>query len=321
MALVQKKIKFFYYLKSYARIFFPKLRTKAHFDALKSQLKPAELEKIQARVAYYNKVVDTFSLPSAVTKVSDLLHPVTPKSYFFDTYEYAQYFDKQLPLAWVFGDVITVPAVPSIVKSRPISEGADNANSVLMNLDKVRHFRFVTNDKPFLEKKDQLIGRAGVYQKHRIEFFEKYFNHPLCDLGQVNKAEGRPELWYKPKISVSEHLEFKFVLSLQGNDVATNLKWIMSSNSIAVTPKPTYETWFMEGTLVGGKHYIEIKPDYSDLEAQLTYYLAHPDECMAIIQNAHEHCQQFFNPEVEDVCSMMVLEQYFACSKGSGKSI
>jgi hypothetical protein len=56
MAHVQKKIKFFYYLKSYARIFFPKLRTKAHFDALKSQLKPAELEKIQARVAYYNKV-------------------------------------------------------------------------------------------------------------------------------------------------------------------------------------------------------------------------------------------------------------------------
>lgn len=45
MAHVQKKIKFFYYLKSYARIFFPKLRTKAHFDALKSQLKPAELEK------------------------------------------------------------------------------------------------------------------------------------------------------------------------------------------------------------------------------------------------------------------------------------
>jgi hypothetical protein len=116
-------------------------------------------------------------------------------------------------------------------------------------------------------------------------------------------------------------LEFKFVLSLQGNDVATNLKWIMSSNSIAVTPKPTYETWFMEGTLVGGKHYIEIKPDYSDLEAQLTYYLAHPDECMAIIQNAHEHCQQFFNPDLEDVCSMMVLEQYFACSKGSGKYI
>ena len=61
MAHVQKKIKFFYYLKSYARIFFPKLRTKAHFDALKSQLKPAELEKIQARVAYYNKVVDAFS--------------------------------------------------------------------------------------------------------------------------------------------------------------------------------------------------------------------------------------------------------------------
>ncbi|HMS26634.1 MAG TPA: glycosyl transferase family 90 [Burkholderiaceae bacterium] len=320
MAHVQKKIKFFYYLKSYARILFAKGSKPSYFAALKSKLSPTDLEKIQTRVAYYNKVHHAFSLPHDATQVRDLLHPVTPKSYFFDTYEYAQYFDPQYPLTWVFGDVITVPKVPSIVKSRPISDGADNANSVVMNLDKVRHFRFVTNDKPFLQKKNMLIGRAGVYQKHRIEFFEKYFNHPLCDLGQVNKAEGRPELWYKPKISVSEHLEYKFVLSLQGNDVATNLKWIMSSNSIAVTPKPTYETWFMEGTLVGGKHFIEIKSDYSDLEAQLQYYLAHPDECQTIIQNAHAHCQQF-NPAVEDVCSMMVLEQYFANSRATGKNI
>ena len=52
----------------------------------------------------------------------------------------------------------------------------------------------------------------------------------------------------------------------------------MSSNSIAVMPKPTIETWFMESKLEGGKHYIEIAPDYHDLEAKLTYYIAHPEE-------------------------------------------
>jgi hypothetical protein len=309
MSKIQKKIKFFYYIQSFFRIFFPNLREKNYYSELKRKINYNELLTIQKRVEYYNKVGHDFSINPIETRVRDLLHPVTPKSYYFDTYEYARFFDEQRPISWIFGDVVKVPSSPSIVKSRPIN--SNNSNSILLNLDKVRHFKFVKNDKPFLQKKNQLIGRAGVYQKHRIEFFEKYFNHPLCDLGQVNKAEGRPELWYKPKISVSEHLNYKFILSLQGNDVATNLKWIMSSNSIAVMPKPTFETWFMEGTLVGGKHYIEIQPDYVDLEEQLQYYLEHPNKCLNIIQNSNLHCQQFFNPVHEDICSMMVLEQYF----------
>jgi hypothetical protein len=92
-----------------------------------------------------------------------------------------------------------------------------------------------------------MIGRAAVHQEHRKRFYEKYFNNPLCDLGQVNK-NGNQE-WIKPKISIGEHLKSKFILSLEGNDVATNLKWIMSSNSIAVSPPLKMETWYMEGTL------------------------------------------------------------------------
>lgn len=140
---------------------------------------------------------------------------------------------------YVFGDVTHIPNSPSIVKSRPISAG--NQNSVLLNLDKTRHFVWVKNDKPFHEKKDLLIGRGGADLPNRFDFYEKYFNHPLCDLGFVGRGIGKPE-WQKPKFGIEKHLDYKFILSLQGNDVATNLKWIMSSNSIAVMPKPTVET-------------------------------------------------------------------------------
>ena len=67
-------------------------------------------------------------------------------------------------------------------------------------------------------------------------------------------------------------------MALEGNDVASNLKWVMSSNSIAVMPRPTCETWFMEGKLIPNYHYIEIKPDYSDLPEKLQYYIDHPEE-------------------------------------------
>ena len=40
----------------------------------------------------------------------------------------------------------------------------------------------------------------------------------------------------------------------------------MSSNSVAVMPKPKYESWFMEGKLIPDYHYVLIKDDYSDFE-------------------------------------------------------
>ena len=51
-------------------------------------------------------------------------------------------------------------------------------------------------------------------------------------------------------MTINEQLHYKFILCSEGNDVASNLKWVMSSNSIAVMPKPKFETWFMEGILV-----------------------------------------------------------------------
>ena len=53
------------------------------------------------------------------------------------------------------------------------------------------------------------------------------------------------------------------ILKKEGVDVATNLKWVMSSNSIAVMPRPKIESWFMENKLIPEKHYIEIKEDLS----------------------------------------------------------
>ena len=117
--------------------------------------------------------------------------------------------------------------------------------------------------------------------------------------------------WYSKPISIQKHLDYKFILSLEGNDVATNLKWIMSSNSVAVMPLPKYETWFMEGKLIPDFHYIQIKDDYSDLEEKLHYYIDHPQEAEKIVDNAHQYIQQFNNRKLEDLIALRVLEKYF----------
>ena len=100
-------------------------------------------------------------------------------------------------------------------------------------------------------------------------------------------------------------------MCVEGVDVATNLKWVMSSSSIAVMPKPEIESWFMEKTLIPDFHYIEIKRDYSDLEEKLKYYINNKDKCLEIIKNANKYTSQFKNKKIEDIISLLVLKKYF----------
>src|SRR5690606_30754207 len=159
------------------------------------------------------------------------------------------------------------------------------------------------------DKKDILIGRANVTQPHRIRFYQQYFDHPMCDLGQTNRSVN-PQ-WIKEKLSISRHLDYKFVLALEGNDVATNLKWVMSSNSLAVMPTPKFETWFMEASLIPDYHYVHIKDDFSNLEEKLNYYLQNPEKALEIIKNANAYVAQFKDKQREDLISLLVLEKYF----------
>ena len=155
-----------------------------------------------------------------------------------------------------------------------------------------------------------LIGRNAVQQKQRILFFKKYFDHPLCDLGQINTGTNHDK-WIKKKISINEHLKYKFILCIEGYDVASNLKWVMSSNSIAVMPKPKFESWLMEGKLKPDFHYILIKDDFSDLEERLKYYIKNDNEAKKIIINANKYIEQFQNKKREDLISLLILEKYF----------
>ena len=157
-----------------------------------------------------------------------------------------------------------------------------------------------------------VIFRGKVKGKpSRKLFMEMYFHHPMCDLGDVSKNTADPAEWRTEKKTINEHLDYKFIMALEGIDVASNLKWVMSSNSIAVMPRPTCETWFMEGTLIPNYHYIEIKPDFSDLEERLNYYIEHVDKSLEIIRHAHEYVSQFKDKRRENLISLLVLDKYF----------
>ena len=260
------------------------------------------------RVNYYNKInfkklPDRDWIPTSSMKI-----PNQGTVYFFDLKEYVRFYPSKFLVRFLFGDITKIPKSPSFVKTRPIK--GDNENSVLFKLNKVRHFTYTNDRVKFSDKLNILIGRNAVQQKQRIDFFKKYFDHPLCNLGQINSGTTH-DVWLKNKISINEQLKYKFVLCIEGYDVATNLKSVMSSNSIAVMPKPKFESWLMEGKLIPNFHYILIKDDFSDLEERLKYYIKNDSKAYEIIKNANKYIRQFQNKKREDLISLLILEKYF----------
>lgn len=280
---------------------FQKLRNK-HSSHL-----PADNARIAERVDYYNKLDGRVPL---TRNVSDLrsLRKGRRTTYFYDFYEFARYFEPDRKFYYEFGDITEIPTQPAFVKSRPI-EG-DNRNAVLLKLDKIRHFSFVSDPTPTSRKKDAVVWRGYTIDGQRLQFVERYAGKPGFDVGRVNVPSQRPELW-RPFLPVAKQLQYKFIFSIEGVDVASNLKWIMASNSVCMMKKPKFETWFMEGRLVPGVHYIPIKDDFSDVEEKMEYYLGHPREMMEIIQNANRYIAQFKDSAVERQVSLLVIEKYF----------
>ncbi len=258
---------------------------------------------VSSRVNYYNKLNTLTLLSPNAVKISQYRMPKKIRVYYFDSKQYLRFFDPTLKFELLPGDIIHVPAYPAFVKSRPIA--GENSNAVILKLDKTRHFNFLQDDIAFENKVNMLVGRSEFAQEHRKRFYDQYIGHPLCDLKKCFRSSDPGFL------SIERHLEYKFILALEGNDVATNLKWIMSSNSIAVMPVPTYETWFMEGTLIPDYHYICIRNDYKDLEEKLTYFINHPEEAKNIVSNANQYVEQFKDKKREDAISLLVLEKYF----------
>lgn len=307
-----KNNKLLYYSKALFRLAFPDYFTSLKKDNILRQLdKHPRSDIINKRVNYYCKDFDKCYLPDNISfQIGDISIRKLGnrgKVYFHDTYEYLRYFDKNLKFIPLFGDITYIPEHPSITKSRPIL--GNNANSVILKLDKIRHFLFIKDSIPWHNKKNMLVGRSKARQEHRIRFLEKYYNHYLCNVGQINKDCNCQ--FVRQRMTIDEHLNYKFILCLEGNDVASNLKWVLSSNSLAVSSPLVYETWFMEADLRPNEHYVAIRSDYSDLEERIQYYLDHPKEAVEIIENAHQYVEMFRKDEDEKLCSLLVLDKYF----------
>lgn len=268
-----------------------------------------EQQIITRRVEYYNQLNQSFSIPIEHQELAGTFQRNgRNSSYFYDLKTLLRHFPATQAFEFLSGDIDYVPPRPVFVKSRPISD--NNANAVLLKLDSVRHFYVVNDPYAFADKQDKLVWRGAAHQPHRTYFLEQFHHHPFCDVGCVHE-KSRHTPYHRDYLSVHDQLRYRYILSIEGNDVATNLKWIMHSQSVCVMRTPRFETWLMEGLLQADVHYIHLEDDYANLDEKLTFYRNRPAATQKIIANANQWMQPFLNRQLETITQLLVMQKYF----------
>lgn len=267
---------------------------------------------ISRRVEYYNRLSNSFAAQSAETTVATYRRGKS-WAYHLDFKPLIACFPADYRFDYLFGDVTHVPERPTFVKSRPVHEGSSNANGVLLKLNRIRHYYMPRDPFSFGQKKPQAVWRGSAHRDKRRRFVEKCYDKTGCNIADVSKKSlGQP--WHGEFMSIEEQLKYRFILSVEGNDVATNIKWIMASNSLCLMARPEFETWYMEGALIPGKHYVLLRDDYADLEEKIEYYNTHSEEAHEIVRNANAYAAQFQDEEQEFLIALLVMDKYFRLS-------
>lgn len=75
----------------------------------------------------------------------------------------------------------------------------------------------------------------------------------------------------RPPLRLEQQAACKYVLSVEGNDVATNLKWALLTQSVVLMAPPTVETVLLESLLKPWVHYVPLRRDASDLAERLRW--------------------------------------------------
>lgn len=262
------------------------------------------LPALLTRVNHYNRLSPA-DRPAPQTRIDSADR--SKSRYFIDLAEYLKFFPPHLKIDSLYGDIVHVPPVPTLLKSRPIA--GDNANSVLLNLDKLRHFRLFDDPVPFARKQPKAVWRGSMNNPLRAALVSRHANSAFCDVGHVSREF--TEVPPRDVLLPVQQFSYRYIISVEGCDVATNLKWVMASNSVCIMPKPRFETWFMEGALIPDYHYVEVRDDFADLEEKIDAFEAEPERGRAIVANANRHVAMFADRHDEKLASLLVLQKYF----------
>lgn len=192
---------------------------------------------------------------------------------------------------------------PMFAKVRPICSNKtcqkNKIESILLPLNRHRHFGVASivpeNDISFDKKIAKAVWRGKFGKTHdtikdsndiKFALVSRHVNSTIVDAKFSKHTKGAPPHMIGSYLDAKAQMKYKYVISIEGNDVSSGLKWMLFSNSVVLMPKPTWESWAMEARLEEFVHYIPIERDMSNVEEMIQWAEEHPKETRMIAERS-----------------------------------
>jgi hypothetical protein len=214
----------------------------------------------------------------------------------------------------LFGDKQLESVLPCFVKTRKL----ENPNGILLPLNSERHWninllnKVLTQDIKWENKVNSIVWRGSStgYNEKRciiVQNLTQYFN---VGFSQIVQSRSKYQSLLKEKLTIEEQLMNKYILCIEGNDVATNLKWVLASNSVPIMSKPTVESWLMESMLIPFVHYVPVKTDFSDIQSVFDWCLNNDTHCKSIAENGKKYLSNFLDLDQESSLTKEIIKAF-----------
>lgn len=216
-------------------------------------------------------------------------------------------------------------AYPTITSTAPVPD--PDGNSVIVRMYRDRYEGAVvnvrSNDLPFSAKKDVLVWRgsarchrnaAHFKNRSRNLFVQKYGNvaDKRFDVGYAGAdVRGVPHSQLRDHLSLTQQLQYKFIMVIDGVDVASDMEWAMASNSVPFMLSCKVQRWGLHSWLQPWKHYVPIDDDFSDLPTKLDWAISNPALAEEIANNGKDFIHEFDDKNRENRINAAVLVAYF----------
>ena len=216
------------------------------------------------------------------------------------------------------------------VKNRLVKYPTDGV--LLRCLNKKRHWGYIkeraVDSLHFHAKKNIAIWRGSTtgdarMVANRFLLVETWFKrNSNIDVGFMNivqdpKTHGaffqrnNIRQYMGEEMSPTQLLQYKYIISVRGNDKDSGLNWKLASRSVVFMARPTVNSWLMESELIPNVHYVLLKDDFSDLSEKVQWANQNVDLMRQISRNARKYMKQFENSALEKSIEMEVVKRYF----------
>ena len=220
------------------------------------------------------------------------------------------------------------------------AHGTYRFQPIVWKLATDRHYKKLNDvyryDTQWSHKKDmaifrgQLTGSRDGYDKdktddencHDLKRCRLVYNHADSSFidARLTSTRGRmPDVlngveMLAEKVKINSLLEYKGIIMIEGNDVASGLKWALLSQSIVLMPVPKHTSWCMEELLEPWVHYIPLDDFATNVEERMRWVVDHDEEAQRISERATLWMEDLvFHPDAKEddrLISEDILRRY-----------